>query len=88
LLAPRILPRIGTLSIQSDREIWLLDVAATSPASTHGVDGQGAPARTDREEYPSAPLDDVHPQTGTAHPAEEFTHPPGAYLSGEHEGRL
>ena len=55
----------------------------------HGAGyGQGAPARTDREEYPSAPHDGPYPQTGTAHPAEEFTHPPGAYLSGEHEGWL
>lgn len=79
------------LSIKSDREIWLVDVAATSPVSPHrhGAGyGQGAPARTDREEYPSAPLDESHQQTGVAHPAEEFTHPPGAYLSGEHEGRL
>lgn len=55
----------------------------------HGAGyGQGAPARTDREEYPSAPLDESYPQTGTAHPAEEFAHPHGAYLSGEHEGWL
>ena len=55
----------------------------------HGAGyGQGDPARTDREEYPSAPLDESHQQTGGAHPAEEFTHPPGAYLSGEHEGWL
>ena len=79
------------LSIKSDREIWLVDVAATSPVSptvtVQGTDKVLPPEPIEKNTL-RHPFDEPYPQTGTAHPAEEFTHPHGAYLSGEHEGWL
>lgn len=79
------------LSIKSDREIWLVDVAATSPVSptvmVQGTDKVLPPGPIEKNTL-RHPLMSRTPQTGTAHPAEEFAHPHGAYLSGEHEGWL